>query len=88
MKRIPPGGAYQWECGKCAHWNLMQDAFCRCGMSVTGASAYRVMSPLTFDEQMFFQNMAPLMLQTIGKIQESLAHIENMMMELKQKGKV
>lgn len=66
--------AFKWKCGRCETWNPIERGTCKyCGaMAQQYASAYRVHSQLTTEEQQFYNATAPYILSELRSIKAAL----------------
>lgn len=74
MPRSHDLSAFQWRCGRCGHWNNIQDGVCRrCkSMQDSAVDAFRMKNVLTNEEKLFYDNTAPSILHELVKINATL----------------
>lgn len=75
--------AFKWKCGRCEKWNDMEHGTCtKCGaMAHQFASAYRVESVLTPEEQNFYKMTAPHLLIELRNIRSAIDELVRVLKE-------
>lgn len=78
----------RWKCGKCHHWNLIEQRHCsKCGgEQSTYAAVYRDEQKLTTAEEEYYTGTAPRVVRLLDQINATLVRIEELLNEKKHSG--
>lgn len=76
--------AFKWKCGRCETWNDSERGVCKkCGgWSQQFATAYKVESVLTAEEQGFYQDTAPHLLIELREIRKAIKELTELVREV------
>lgn len=68
---------YRWKCGRCQTWNEVERGVCKTcnSMQSETATAFRMKSLLTTEENIFYAHTAPRAVHELVKIRELLAEL-------------